>query len=196
MPPPLLLFAHGAGAGPAHPWMQSWTTRLSTLGSVIPFEYPYMAAGRRSPDRLPKLIEAHREALHAARKRRRSPVYLVGKSMGSRVGCHLSLEESVDGIVCFGYPLKGMGKKAALRDEVLVALETRILFVQGTRDNLCPLDLLAGVRDRMKAPSELLVVDDGDHSLQVAKRTLKKNDETQDDVDACILDAVREFVTG
>ena len=89
-----------------------------------------------------------------------------------------------------------MGKKAALRDEVLVALETRILFVQGTRDNLCPLDLLAGVRDRMKAPSELLVVDDGDHSLQVAKRTLKKNDETQDDVDARILDAVREFVTG
>ena len=79
-------------------------------------------------------------------------------------------------------------------DEVLVALDTKILFIQGTRDNLCPLDLLAEVRGRMQAPSQLFVVDDGDHSLQVAKRTLKKNDETQDDVDARILDAVRKFV--
>jgi hypothetical protein len=57
-------------------------------------------------------------------------------------------------------------------------------------------DLLAEVRGRMKEPSELFVVEDGDHSLQAAKRTLKKNDETQDEVDARILDAVREFVTG
>jgi predicted alpha/beta-hydrolase family hydrolase len=196
MPRPTLLFAHGAGAGSTHPWMQAWISRVAKLGHVVSFDYPYMAAGRRSPDRLPKLVEAHREALHAACKRRRGPVYLLGKSMGSRVGCHLALEEPVDGIVCFGYPLKGMGKTAALRDEVLVALDTPILFVQGSRDKLCPLELLAGVRERMKAPSTLFVVDDGDHSLQVARRTLKTNEETQDDVDARIFEAVREFVSG
>jgi hypothetical protein len=70
---PLLLFAHGAGAGQSHPWMQSWAQRLSKLGSVAPFDYPYMA----------------------------------GKSMGSRVGCHLALEVSVDGIVCCGWRLLG-----------------------------------------------------------------------------------------
>ena len=68
-------------------------------------------------DRLPKLIEAHREALAEARIEG-EPVFLVGKSMGSRVGCHLSLEEDVDGLICFGYPLQSIGKNPKLRDEV------------------------------------------------------------------------------
>ena len=193
---PLILFAHGAGAGSKHPWMQAWRERLETLGKVVTFDYPYMRAGRRSPDRLPKLIEAHREALAAARREHRGPVFLMGKSMGSRVGCHLALEEPVDGLVCFGYPLVGMGKNAKPRDEVLKALQTPILFVQGTRDKLCPLDLLEKVRGEMKARSTLHVVDTGDHSLQATKTSLKQAGETQDDVDARILEVVRSFVTG
>ena len=113
---PLILFAHGAGAGSTHPWMQRWRTRLETLGRVVTFDYPYMRDGRRSPDRLPKLVEAHRQALAEARGSHTGPVFLAGKSMGSRVGCHLALEEPVDGLVCFGYPLQGMGKTAKLRD--------------------------------------------------------------------------------
>ena len=101
--------------------------------------------------------------------------------------------ESVDGLVCFGYPLKGVGKTAKLRDEVLIALDTPILFLQGTRDKLCPLDLLADVRGKMKAPSELFVVETGDHSLQATKTSLKQQAETQDDIDGRILAAVRSF---
>ena len=200
MAQPLILFAHGAGAGSSHPWMQGWLARLETLGSVVTFDYPYMRDGRRSPDRLPKLIDAHRQALADARDRndgnegRVGPVLLAGKSMGSRVGCHLALEERVDGLVCFGYPLQGMGKAAKLRDEVLIALRTPILFVQGTRDKLCPLDLLADVRGKMQAPSELYVVETGDHSLQVTKTSLKQQAETQDDVDDRIFAAVDRFV--
>jgi predicted alpha/beta-hydrolase family hydrolase len=200
---PLILFAHGAGAGSSHPWMQGWRARLETLGSVVTFDYPYMRDGRRSPDRLPKLIDAHRQALADARRARDGqdrqdshvgPVLLAGKSMGSRVGCHLALEERVDGLVCFGYPLQGMGKAAKLRDEVLIALRTPILFVQGTRDKLCPLDLLADVRGKMQVPSELYVVETGDHSLQATKTSLKQQAETQDDVDDRILAAVDRFV--
>ena len=62
--------------------------------------------------------------------------------MGGRIGCHVSLEEKVDGLVCLGYPLCAMGDRTKLRDEVLRALTAPILFVQGTRDSLCPLDLL------------------------------------------------------
>ena len=55
-----------------------------------------------------------------------------------------------------------------MRDEVLIALRTPILFVQGSRDALCPLDKLAAVRARMTAPSTLLVVEGGNHSLEVS----------------------------
>jgi fermentation-respiration switch protein FrsA (DUF1100 family) len=77
---------------------------------------------------------------------------------------------------------------------VLVALKTPILFVQGTRDTLCPLDLLTEARGRMSAASELFTVDDGDHSLTVTQKTLRDRGERQDDVDARILQRIREFV--
>ena len=174
--------------------MQGWTKRLEEIGRVVPFDYPYMQAGRRLPDRLAVLQAAHRDALVDARAGHDGPVFLAGKSMGSRVGCHLSLEEPVDGLVCFGDPLQGAGKTPKLRDEILKALETRILFVAGTRDKLCPLDRLAEVRAKMKVESDLLVVEAGDHSLQVTKTQLKRAGESQDDVDERIFEAVRRFV--
>jgi len=190
----LFLFAHGAGKGSGSEWMQAWKARLETLGAVVAFDYPYMQAGRKSPDRLPKLIEAHREALEAARARyrKRDRVFLAGKSMGSRVGCHLSLEEPVSGLVCLGYPLQG--QKGQVRSEVLERLTAPILFVQGTRDRLCPLDLLEEVRPRIPVESAVHIVEEGDHSLKVTKRWEKATGKTQADADAAALAAIRAFV--
>src|SRR6266542_2957004 len=151
--PALVLLAPGAGAPSTSPWMAAWAERLGTLGDVIRFDYPYMRAGRRSPDRLPVLLEAHRGALATARAGRRGPVVLAGKSMGSRVGCHLALEEAVDALVCLGYPLRGV--RGELRSEVLLALRTPILFVQGTRDPLCSLDPVQHRRRLHPAPDVL-----------------------------------------
>ena len=155
---PLILFAPGAGAGSDSPWMTTWRDRLATVGVVESLDYPYRRAGRKAPDKLPVLIAAHRQALADARRHHSSPappggvrVVLVGKSMGGRVGCHVALEEPVDALVCLGYPLRGAS--GALRDEVLVALRTPVLFVQGTRDPLCPLEALEAVRKRMIAPT-------------------------------------------
>ena len=55
---PLLLFAPGAGAPSSSRWMVAWRRRLQALGDVVPFDYPYMQAGRRTPDRPPALIAA------------------------------------------------------------------------------------------------------------------------------------------
>ena len=201
----LILFAPGAGAPSSHPWMQNWKRHLSEIGEVETFDYDYMRAGRKRPDPLPQLIAAHRAALEAFVNResrcvnREEPstprVFLVGKSMGGRVGCHVSLETKVDGLICLGYPLCAMGDRTKLRDEVLRALTAPILFVQGTRDVLCPLDLLERVRGEMKAPNFLHVVEDGDHSLRVAKRRLQAMGETQDEVDQRILQAISKFVS-
>ncbi len=189
---PLILLAPGAGAASTSPWMTAWAERLGTLGDVVPFDYPYMRAGRRSPDRLPVLVAAHREALAAARAGRRGPVVLAGKSMGARVGCHLALEEQVDALVCLGYPLRS--PRGDLRDEVLLALRTPVLFVQGSRDALCPLDALERVRARMTAPSSLHVVEGGNHSLELGVRALAARGEAQGDVDARTLAAIAEFL--
>ena len=116
--------------------------------------------------------------------------------MGGRIGCHVSLEEKVDGLVCLGYPLCAMGDRTKLRDEVLRALRTPILFVQGTRDALCPLDLLERVRGEMKAPNFLHVVEGGDHSLRVPKRKLQPTGKTQEDVDQRIFEAIAELFSG
>jgi len=192
---PLLLFAPGAGAPSSHPWMQDWKKRLSGIGVVETFDYDYLREGRRRPDRLPQLIAAHRKALKRVRERHRAEsIILVGKSMGGRVGCHLSLEEKVDGLVCLGYPLCGMGDRTKLRDEVLRALTTPILFVQGTRDSLCPLDLLERVRAEMKAPNFLHSVEGGDHSLRVPKSQLQGTSKAQQDINQQILKAIGKFV--
>ena len=192
---PLIVFAPGAGAPSSHPWMQNWKRRWSEIGDVETLDYGYMREGRKRPDPLPKLIAAHREALNGARKRHPAKsTILIGKSMGGRVGCHLSLEEKVDGLVCLGYPLCAMGDRTKLRDEVLRGLNTPILFVQGSRDPLCPLDLLERARAEMKTQNVLHIVEGGDHSLRVLKRQLQASGQTQEDVDQQILKAIVGFV--
>lgn len=177
--------------------MQHWKRRLSEIGMVETFDYDYMRAGRKRPDPLPQLIAAHRAALQAAREKYQpDSILLAGKSMGGRIGCHVSLEEKVDGLVCLGYPLCAMGDRTKLRDEVLRALTTPVLFVQGTRDALCPLDLLERVRAGMKTSNLLHTVEGGDHSLRVPKRQLQATGETQEEVDQRAFEAVAAFVDG
>ena len=189
---PTFVFAHGAGAPSSSAWMVAWRDRLASLGGVTAFDYPYMRAGRKAPDRLPVLIDAHRAVLAKVRARAKGPLFLAGKSMGGRVGCHVALEEPVAGVICLGYPLQS-GATGALRDEVLLALRVPILFVQGSRDSLCPLDKLAEVRARMTAPSTLLVVEGGNHSLEVSAAQRKATGDTQADADARVLEAIRAF---
>ena len=189
---PFFLFAPGAGAPSSHPWMQRWKKTLTRIGEVETFDYNYMREGRGRPDRLLQLIATHREALAEVRPEISGPIFLIGKSMGGRIGCHVALEEEVNGLVCLGYPLCGGGDPSKLRDQVLRDLRTPILFVQGTRDSLCPLDLLESVRKEMSAPNVLHVVEGGDHSLIVRKKDL--GSETQEDVDQRIAKAISDFV--
>jgi predicted alpha/beta-hydrolase family hydrolase len=179
--------------------MRRYAELLAGLGSVRTFDYPYARAGavRRAPDKLEVLVAAHRAELEAWARQSAAgdKLILAGKSMGGRVGCHVAATEQaphgVSGLVCFGYPLRGQNGK--LRDEVLLALTTPVLFVQGTRDALCALPELEQVRKRMRARSELFVVDGGDHSLEATKTSLKQRATTQAEVEAAILGKVREF---
>lgn len=192
------LLAHGAGAPSSSAWMVRFAGWLGELGEVRSFDYPYARAGaggrpRKAPDKLEVLIDAHRRELAVLRAESApdDKLLLAGKSMGGRIGCHVALQERVSGLVCFGYPLRGQNGK--LRDQVLLELRTPVLFVQGTRDGLCALPELDDVRQRMTAPSELFVVEGGDHSLESTKTSLKQRGLTQTDVERAIQSAVRRF---
>jgi len=174
--------------------MQHYTKLLSQFGHVRSFDYPYMKEGKKRPDPAPKLLAAHREELHAGIQEWGPRVVLAGKSMGGRMSCHLALEEDVLGVICFGYPLKAMGS-GALRDQVLRDLKSPVCFIQGTRDTLCPLDLLETVLEQRTSPSVLHVVPTGDHSLQPTKGHLKKTGTTLHDQETATMAAVQAFLT-
>ena len=190
------LLAPGAGAPSSHPRMQTFAHLLASIGSVEPFDYLYAKEGRKRPDPPPKLIAAHKAALASLRETHDGPIVLAGKSMGGRIGCHVAITEPVAAVVCLGYPLCAAGDQTKLRDQVLLELRTPAMFVQGTRDPLCPLELLEGVRKRMGAPSALHVVEDGDHSLMVSKTALKARGATQEEADAQMLAAIATFLEG
>ncbi len=174
--------------------MKRYAHLLSSVAPVVAFDYAYMKKGSRRPDSQAKLLDTHREALDAGRTKYGEQVVLIGKSMGSRIGCHLALAERALGVVCLGYPLIGMGKTAKLRDEVLLELPLPTLFVQGTRDKLCPLKQLREVIDKRKARSELHVVESGDHSLLPTKTFLKQNDLSLEDIEQQVVKRIRAFV--
>jgi predicted alpha/beta-hydrolase family hydrolase len=175
------LLAHGAGASSRSDWIQLYASLLENFGPVHTFDYQYMSQGKRRPDPLPLLLNCHREELAQGRAQYGDRVVLAGKSMGGRVGCHLATTENVRGVICFGYPLKPVGN-GPLRDQALIDVPVPLCLLQGTRDKLCPLDLLDGVLARRKSPTTLHVVPTGDHSLQPMKTYLKTEGLTVEDL--------------
>jgi predicted alpha/beta-hydrolase family hydrolase len=173
--------------------MVRFAKHLSRVGEVITFDYPYMLARRRAPDRWDTLVAAHRDALAKVQQDAGDrPIYLAGKSMGSRVGCHVSQTDSVRGVICFGYPL--VGRNGAKRDEVLLSMKTPVLFIQGSRDVLCPLAQLESVRERMTAPNRICVINGGNHSLIVSAAGLRRQHTTQEILESYVISSIGEFI--
>lgn len=167
-----MLLAHGAGAGQRHPFMEGLRRRLGAAGlPTLSFDYPYIEAGRRAPDRIERLIACHAAVFERLAERVDS-VVVAGKSMGGRVGGHM-LGESPSGaaaLVFFGYPLMSIGRAEPRDTSHLEACGVPMLFVQGERDRLGPPEMIHRIIRGLPAAS-LHVVADADHGFAVRKRT-------------------------
>lgn len=168
---PGVLLANGAGAGQDSPFMTFVRDSLSRRGyPVMTFDYPYQEAGRRSPDRRERLDACHRAAAERLRGYVDDVVW-AGKSMGGRLASHLvAAGQAAAGLIVLGYPLVPLGRGEPRSTEHFAAIDVPVLLVQGTRDRMAPLELL---QDRLGAlrRGEIAIIEDGDHSLKLPKRS-------------------------
>lgn len=172
----LAVLAHGAGADMRHAFMERVAGALAERGvATLRFQFPYTEAGRRRPDPAPVLERTLRAAVAAAaREAPGLPLLAGGKSMGGRISSQAQAREplpGVRGIFFLGFPLHAARKPDAARGEHLARVGLPLLFLQGTRDALADLSLLGPVIERLGEGATLHVVEGGDHSFHVPKRS-------------------------
>lgn len=190
-----LVLAHGAGAGQTSGFMVRVAAGLAERGlSVATFDFPYIRAGRKVPDRAPALEAAWRDAIVQARAVfLRLPLFIGGKSMGGRIASHVASQGGIGvlgGLAFLGYPLHPPGRPDQRRDTHLPAIREPMLFVQGSRDAFG-----SGQEIRDLLPSlqhaRLEEIEGGDHSFKVPGGAGK-----QAPVVTRVMDCVAEWTTG
>ena len=136
------IFAHGAGAGMSHSFMQSIATELGERGlASLRYQFPYMERGLKRVDP-PKLAQATVRAAveRASRLLPDLPLLAGGKSFGGRMSSQAQAESplpGVKGLVFFGFPLHAAGRPPEERAQHLANVHIPMLFLQGTRDRAC-----------------------------------------------------------
>jgi len=165
-----LVLAHGAGAGQSSPWMIKAARALADRGvTTATFDFPYVTAGRKVPDRAP-VLEAHwREVLEEAKTSfKKLPIFIGGKSMGGRISSHIAAQgiEGVRGLVFFGYPLHPPGQPDKRRDAHLPDIKEPMLFIQGSADTFGNEAELSALVPTLHNAT-LHIVPTGDHSFKV-----------------------------
>lgn len=172
-----VVLAHGAGSGPDSDVLLAVARRLAAHGhAVLSFAFAYRAAGRRLPDRQPRLLSAWADAVDAALVRWgwQRPLVLGGRSMGGRMASLLvAAGRPCDGLVLLAYPLRPARAAAGqgpLRTAHWPQVAAPALFVTGERDALCDLDELERERTALPRPSQVVVVAGADHSFVLRAR--------------------------
>ena len=185
----LLVFAHGAGAGMRHRFIEDLSQKLAGLGvATMRYQFPYMEKRVKRPDSEAVLIATVQAALTAAEKYSDGlPIFAGGKSMGGRMTSLTLAKAPMDklhGLIFFGFPLHAPGAPSAERGKHLADVQVPMLFIQGSRDALADLKLLKPLCAQLDGRAELFVVEGGDHSLHVAKRSGRTDNEVLDEVAA------------
>lgn len=185
----LYVLAHGAGLGMRHPFMEDIAVRLAARGiGTLRYQFPYAEAGARRPDPEPTLLATVRAAVAAGREAAGAlPLFAGGKSMGGRMTSRAAAAEplpGVSGLVFLGFPLHPAGEPGISRADHLDRVLVPMLFLQGTRDALADLERLRPVIERLGPRATLRVIEGGDHSFHVLKRSGRTDDEVLEELAA------------
>ena len=189
------VFAHGAGAGMTHPFMEAVATGLAERGvATLRYQFPYMEKASKRPDP-PGIAQAAVRAAVAEAGRHCVNLRLIagGKSFGGRMTSQAQAAAplaGVRGLAFLGFPLHPAGKPSSDRAKHLAEVHVPMLFLQGTRDNLAELSLLEPVVKSLGPSASLHRVEGADHSFHVPARSGRKDSEVMDE----ILDAFANWI--
>jgi uncharacterized protein len=178
----LYVLAHGAGAGMRHRFMDAVAAGLAERGvATLRYQFPYTEVGGRRPDPPAVLQATVRSAVAAARNAAPGlPLLAGGKSLGGRMTSSAAARgelPGVRGLVFLGFPLHAPNRPGIERAEHLDAVQVPMLFLQGTRDSLADLALVRTVCGRLGERATLHVVEGGDHSFALLKRSGRTQEE-------------------
>ena len=188
------VFAHGAGAGMAHPFMEMVAAGLCERGvATLRYQFPYMEKGSKRPDSPAVAHAAVRAAVTQAEQCCEGlPLIAGGKSFGGRMTSQaqaLAPLPGVKGLAFLGFPLHPPGRPSDERAKHLSDVRVPMLFLQGTRDDFAELSLLEPVVKNLGESATLHLVQDADHSLHVPARSGRNDREVMGEV----LDAFVEW---
>lgn len=189
------VFAHGAGAGMTHPFMEAMARGLEERGiATLRYQFPYMENGRGRPDSPAVAHQTVRAAVaEAARQCPDLPLIAGGKSFGGRMTSQAQAAAplpGVRGLAFLGFPLHPAGKPSDSRGAHLFDIQVPMLFLQGTRDGLAELPLVRTLTTALGSKAALLVVEHADHSFHVPVRSGRTNQDALREV----LDAFASWV--
>ncbi len=192
----LYVLAHGAGAGMRHPFLEAIARALAERDvATLRYQFPYMERRASRPD--PPAVAAAAVRAAVAEAARLAPGLLLvagGKSFGGRMTSTAQAEEplpAVRGLVFLGFPLHPPGRPGDARAEHLARVQIPMLFLQGTRDDFADLKLLTPLVQRLGARATLHLVEGGDHSFHVLKRSGRTDADVLEELAA----AVEEWAT-
>src|SRR5229473_6043366 len=162
------IFAHGAGAGMTHPFMELVASGLCGRGiATLRYQFPYMEKAGKRPDPPAIAHAAVRAAVEeAARCCPGLALVAGGKSFGGRMTSQaqaIAPLAGVRGLAFLGFPLHPAGKPSSDRAKHLADVKIPMLFLQGTRDALAELNLLEPVVKSLGRSATLHRVEGADH---------------------------------
>ncbi len=184
------VYAPGAGSNVHDPFGAYAARELAKHGvTTVRFQFPYMEAGRRGPDR-PLVLEAAWRAVIEAVRDGKTWLVAGGRSMGGRIASQVVAQgEAVDALALFAYPLHPPGKPEQTRDAQLGQIGVPVLFCSGTNDAFGSPDELRAAAKKVRR-SRLHLLDGADHGYAVRKSTGR----TREDVWAEAVAAMVEWL--
>jgi uncharacterized protein len=176
------VFAHGAGAGMTHSFMEAVADGLCERGvASLRYQFPYMEKASKRPDPPGIAHAAVRAAVaEAGRCCPGLPLVAGGKSFGGRMTSQAQAATplaGVRGLAFLGFPLHPAGKPSSDRAAHLADVHVPMLFLQGTRDSLAEVTLLKAVVERLGPLATLHLADGADHSFHVLARSGRNDGE-------------------
>jgi uncharacterized protein len=195
-----LILGHGAGAGQTSDFMVEFADALAARGiEIVTFNFLYTEQGRRLPDPTGRLEECYRAIINGVFELPdfgENRLAIGGKSMGGRIASQVAAAGAgpVAGLVLLGYPLHPPGRPDRLRAEHLSRIKAPMLFVQGSRDAFGTPDELRPIIDPLPARADLHVVEGGDHSFKVPRKSGVRQDEVHRQIQDFIASWLRQTI--